>query len=375
MGDKSGIEWLRDTDGRDGATWNPIAAYDLETNKRGWFCVHKDELCLNCYAAGMNVFRGTGYDYVAQNLDKHRFEVVRDPSSQSDINWPLRATQPRRIFPCSMTDLFASWHPDEWIDEMFAVMILANWHTFIVATKEEERMARYLNDPEREACLMNAVAKVLERNAAMFQTGPPACAAMRLLHQVDEWLPIPHILMGVSVGNQKTADRRREALRSVALRGWSTWISYEPALAPVDWTGWEFIRWLASGGESGTHGRPSHPDCHRGARDWCAQNGIAYFFKQWGRYYPVGRIGDKCPSGTMLLDEDEGAFQVTLEGKILQGDATGRWPPIPPGTTEMIIISNKGNKKHNGKKAEPMLDGKHHRGFPDLRALSAHEVM
>jgi protein gp37 len=366
MGASSQIEWLRDSEGRDGSTWNPIAAYLKElvdgVAKRGWFCTHKDELCSNCYAGGMNVFRGTGLDFIAQNLDKHRFEVIRDSTSQSDINWPLRVQHPRRIFPCSMTDIFAPWHPDKWLDEMFATMILANWHDFIITTKDEDRMVRYLAHPEREALWMNAVAERFQTHKHLFNS------RMRIpcLTQREPWLPIENVLLGVSVGNQKTADKRRDYLLTMARDGWATWASYEPALAPVDWSGWEFLSWLVSGGESGQHARPSHPACHRGARDWCAANGVAYFFKQWGRFYPVGRIGDKSqPIGTTLLDEDEGAFQVTLDGRILQADARGQFPPIPPGTAEMIRILSNGRKAHNHKKAEPRLDGRCHRGYPE----------
>src|SRR3990167_1991988 len=42
---------------------------------------------------------------------------------------PLRWRTPRRIFVCSMTDLFGAWMPDEWIDRIFAVMALAPQHT------------------------------------------------------------------------------------------------------------------------------------------------------------------------------------------------------------------------------------------------------
>ncbi|MDE2596307.1 MAG: DUF5131 family protein [Sphingomonadales bacterium] len=72
--------------------------------------------------------------------------------------------------------------------------------------------------------------------------------------------------IGTTVENQTEADRRREHLRATpaALH----FVSYEPALGPVDWTGWEFIRWLISGGESGPQARPSHPDWYRAARDY-----------------------------------------------------------------------------------------------------------
>src|SRR6202012_186572 len=72
----------------------------------------------------------------------------------------------------------------------------------------------------------------------------------------------------------------------LAAQGWISFVSYEPALGPIDWSGWEFLRWLISGGESGPDARPTHPDWHRGARDFCAAHGIAYFFKQWGNWWP-----------------------------------------------------------------------------------------
>jgi protein gp37 len=63
-------------------------------------------------------------------------------------------------------------------------------------------------------------------------------------------------------------------------------VSYEPALGDVSWDGWEFIKWLVSDGESGEKARPSHPNWHIHARDFCVKNRIAYFFKQWGRWKP-----------------------------------------------------------------------------------------
>ena len=38
------------------------------------------------------------------------------------------------------------------------------------------------------------------------------------------------------------------------------------------------------GGESGQNARPSHPDWHRAARDFCAAHGIPYMFKQNGEW-------------------------------------------------------------------------------------------
>jgi protein gp37 len=97
-------------------------------------------------------------------------------------------------------------------------------------------------------------------------------------------------LLGVSVEDQTRADQRRPAMHGLADLGWHTWVSYEPALGPVDWTGWQFTGWIVSGGESGEGSRPSDADWHRGARDFCAANDIPYFFKQWGQCLPAGQM-------------------------------------------------------------------------------------
>src|SRR5690242_4829908 len=120
MGENSGIEWIRGDDGSPGATWNPVIAIDRVTGRRGSFCCHVSEGCRFCWAFKMNVFRGTGLEYIQQNLDRHRFEIITDVRSQRSIDWPLRKRKPLRIFPCSMTDLFAPWHTDEMIDRIFA---------------------------------------------------------------------------------------------------------------------------------------------------------------------------------------------------------------------------------------------------------------
>ena len=56
----------------------------------------------------------------------------------------------------------------------------------------------------------------------------------------------------------------------------------EPALEQIDWAGYEFIKWLVCGGESGPGARPMYPDWARSARDWATLNRIPFYFKQWG---------------------------------------------------------------------------------------------
>ena len=90
--------------------------------------------------------------------------------------------------------------------------------------------------------------------------------------------------LGISVENQAAADAHRKAFHAIPAA--VKFVSYEPALGPIDWTGWEFIDQLIFGGESGPGARPAHPGWFRNARDWAGEHGIARFMKQWGTWFP-----------------------------------------------------------------------------------------
>ena len=47
------------------------------------------------------------------------------------------------------------------------------------------------------------------------------------------------------------------------------------------------LDWVIVGGESGHGARPMHPDWARSLRDQCQAAGVAFFFKQWGRWAPI----------------------------------------------------------------------------------------
>jgi len=254
MGD-SKIEW---TD----ATWNPVVG-----------CTWASPGCDHCYAATMTRrLEAMGKkDYAGLTTKKHFNGVVRTLGHRLD--GPLHWEKPRRVFVNSMSDLFHKDVPFEFVDKVFAVMALTPQHTYQVLTKRPERMAEYLDR------LWKSYGR---QAAAMAGFGAPL--------KDGKCLPFPldNVWLGTSVEDQQRADERREPLERIAAAGWTTFVSYEPALGPVDWKCWEFLRWLISGGESGPKARPSHPDWHRAARDYCQFEGIAYFFKQWGEWAPAG---------------------------------------------------------------------------------------
>jgi protein gp37 len=85
-------------------------------------------------------------------------------------------------------------------------------------------------------------------------------------------------------------------------------VSYEPALGPVDFTrvrnpggessfgpmsAFSFgLSWVIAGGESGPRARPAHPDWFRSVRDQCRRAGVPFLFKQWGEWAPEPTSGD-----------------------------------------------------------------------------------
>lgn len=243
MGQKSKIQWTDDTD-------NVIVV-----KSGGWWCRMHSEGCVNCYAAQLNqnAFYGgnkLAYTGAAPELILRHEMLVRWSNQQRS----------RLHFVASMTDVFGEWVSREWQFKMLDAMAAAPKQIFQVLTK-------------RPKIMLAAV------EAWLVATGR---------HQVPK-----NIWLGCSVENQKWADIRLESMACLAGLGATTWVSYEPALGPVNWKGWGFIRQIISGGESGLGARPSHPDWHRATRDWCAQAGdVAYFFKQWGEWFPIDQMSD-----------------------------------------------------------------------------------
>ena len=384
MANRSKIEWTE-------STWTPIRArWFAPTNdggskeRVGWHCEHVSEGCRNCYAEGINRRLGTGLDFKPGNL--HRADRVGYANGESKVFLdekillqPLSWLRPRRIFVCSMTDLFASFVPDVMIDRVFAVMALCPQHILQVLTKRSERMRAYLSDPNTPGriariCVDLWIAKVVEpdNNWPVDSVGPadlPDDLVMRF------W-PLPNVWLGVSAEDQATADARVPELLATpaAIR----FVSAEPLLGPIDFTRivttdeilghreprlYEHggaasglcrepittgrLNWIIVGGESGPGARPMHPDWARLIRDQCAAAGVAFFFKQWGAWSPA---------------IDPHGF-VRSEGHSSQGAIfeDGAWTRFPRGDRH-------GDVYRVGKKlAGRLLDGVTHDGMPEVR--------
>jgi protein gp37 len=265
MGDKTKIEW---TD----ASWTPIRARNLKTGKIGWHCEHDTTGCINCYAESMNRFVGTGLPFKPGH--RKDIEIFLD---EKMLELPLHWRRKRMIFVCSMTDLFADFVSDEWIDRIFTVMAMAKNHTFQVLTKRADRMKAY--------CTNLALGK---RN-------------IRFGDNHIDW-PLPNVWLGVSAERQVEADERIPLLlqTTAAVR----FVSVEPMLGPIDLTrlgvrshhSWpenvlikhlDYLDWVIVGGESGPHARPMDPAWAASIRDQCKAAGVAFFMKQMTRKTPI----------------------------------------------------------------------------------------
>jgi protein gp37 len=350
MSTKTGIEW---TD----ATWNPI---------RG--CSPVSPGCKNCYASKIaRRFSGPGGPYeglvrinaagertdewngVLRPVNNHLLDPlkwkpvltgIRDGEGElrqkehKDGSVTVTRERPRRIFVNSMSDLFHEDLPDDERAKVFAVMSLCPQHEFQVLTKRAEIMSRLMSSIDFQTQISIEAAKLVQaywpklrmmpKGLSWNLKGLPAYVVGQLK------FPLPNVWLGVSVENQKYADERGASMAAIAARGWKTFVSYEPALGPVLWGGWEFIKWFISGGESGLDARPSHPDWHRIARDFCLENSIPFFFKQWGEYLPAMCDGPEIDGATELNCSDEPVrVGKKAAGALLDGREWHEFPEVP----------------------------------------------
>lgn len=218
---------------------------------------------------------------------------------ESELNAPLRWRKPAKVFVNSMSDLLHERIPDEFIAKAFAVMTVAQRHTFQVLTKRHARMRSLLSRPE------------------FFEE---VCGALYYLEfhpddrdsVVDRGWPLPNVWLGVSVEDQKWADIRIPALLDTpaAVR----FISAEPLLGAVDltWLGginalepdWfggpgggtgtphPLLDWVIVGGESGAGARPMAIRWVDWLVEQCQDAGVPIYVKQLGAVWARGHGAD-----------------------------------------------------------------------------------
>lgn len=291
------IEWVVNPDGSQGKSWNPVTG-----------CTKISPGCKHCYAERMSKRLAGRCGYPADEPFKVTYHHNR-------LEEPLRWRKPQNVFAVSMGDLFHEDVPDEYINQVFAVMALCPQHTFRVLTKRPKRMCQYMADNN-----------YIELNGV----------------NIGQFPPLPNVWLGVTAENQEQADKRIPLLLQTpaAVR----FVSVEPMLGPVDLGGlswvsfpypvrgdWPFhataaaagihrahvnshgavsacvgdkllgikpaemdwcrkLDWVICGGETGPGARPMHPDWVRSLRDQCQNAGVPFFFKSWGNWKPISEM-------------------------------------------------------------------------------------
>ena len=256
------IEWAEES-------WNPVTG-----------CSPISAGCQNCYARRMAQRLKGRFGYPEDDPFKVTFHIDR-------LDQPHRWKKPRRIFVCSMSDLF---HKDVKGDWMWRILDSAydspsyHRHLFLFLTKRPEKMAAEMDNWMR-------------------------CKALSSLPK-RWWL-------GITAENQQTADERIPILLQIPAA--KRFVSIEPMLGPIDLAGddggqpyFPFdneegtvtsgLDWVIVGGESGSRARPMHPDWVRSVRDQCQEARVPFFFKQWGEWeLAPWAFGDPSPLNKTIV--------------------------------------------------------------------------
>ena len=290
------IQWTNET-------WNPIRARNRETGGVGHFCVKVDPACKNCYAEPYQARVKNPIRFAAQDL-----ALVEPFLDDAVLKNPLGMRAPRMIFPCSMTDLFADFHPDEWIDRVVAVAALTPRHTYQVLTKRSERMHKYWTLwPDGSGRVNHVFVAAMHILEEMGVKRDDAIKRAQQACDVKTWPP-KNWWQGVSVGTQLGAEERITNLLRTHLH--MHWVSAEPILEYVDLTciagrlpmhpathdhynalypyATRRLDWVVVGGESGPRARVTNVDAIRRVVRDCQTHQVPVFVKQLGARPQIG---------------------------------------------------------------------------------------
>jgi protein gp37 len=322
------------------ATWNCLRGCDIVSKG-----------CTNCYAMKQaHRFSGPGCAY--EGLTKltrggpvWTGKVALVPEG---LDQPLRWRKPRRIFVNSMSDLFHEGVPFDFIAAVFGVMAATPRHTYQVLTKRPERMREFFRWAVHQdrGCegthgLLHCIACALSYEAGHHSRSTGGPLHTKHCASPDGPWPLPNVHLGVSVEDQVSADARIPLLLDTpaAVR----FVSYEPALAAVDFTqivggvfpwhppgpsvccrldaltGQEYhsaygvwhgghkaapgLNWVIVGGESGPGARPCDVQWIRATVQQCREAGTRVWVKQLGSAWARDEVPDsKWLRGRIKVD-------------------------------------------------------------------------
>lgn len=247
----------------------------------------------------------------------NHFNVTWHPDK---LDRPLHWKKPRRIFVCSMSDLFHENVPNKWRDRIFAVIGMTQRHTYQLLTKRPRNTLAYFTAPGRFRRVYD-VGYEMTISGFFGNSAKQRVERIRIEDTKDElWSKIfGNVQVGVTVCNQDELWKFDE-LRKIPTT--VRFVSFEPLLGPID-TGWISTSgyrmlsrwygpngfdetgsqperdparpdWIIVGAETGAGARPMDLDWARSIRDQCQAAGVAFFMKQVS--------GSEIPSDLMIKE-------------------------------------------------------------------------
>ena len=222
------------------STWNPVTGCDKISPG-----------CKYCYAERM----AERLQAMGQSNYKNGFALTLQPQM---LELPLQWKKAQTIFVNSMSDLFHNDIAFSFLDQIFDVIRRTPQHTYQILTKRSARMRKYF------------ASRAVPRNV---------------------WL-------GVSVENRKYGLPRIDDLRQI--KAGIRFLSIEPLLDDVGKINLRGIHWVIVGGESGPKARPMKVEWVESIQEQCEQNGVAFFFKQWGGWGADGKKRAKKNNGRIF---------------------------------------------------------------------------
>lgn len=225
-------------------TWNPVTG-----------CTKYSAGCANCYAETMaKRLQGMG-----SKRYKNGFKVTLHPEV---LDEPKKVKESSMFFVCSMADLFHKDVPCSFIEFVMMTIEDTPRHTYQLLTKRTEEMHNYF----------------------------------------ESWWGFESIPKNAWIGTTVENIEAKERI------GWLTkienapvrFLSCEPLLSDLgklDLTG---INWVIVGGESGPNARPMKKEWVLNIKRQCEEQGVPFFFKQWGTYGEDGAKRNKKANGCTI---------------------------------------------------------------------------
>ena len=242
------IEWTQ-------ASWNPTIGCDKVSSG-----------CQNCYAEVMaKRLQAIGNkDY----RDGFKFKML-----EHRLNDPLKNKKPTLYFVNSMSDLFHEKMQVEFLDSIFDIIRQTPHHQYQVLTKRPQRMQEYF-------CGKSDI----KSQKHIFGGG--------IMHEIP-----PNVWLGTTIESNKV-KHRMDWIRN--LQANIKWLSCEPLLDDLGALNLEGIHWVIVGGESGFKARAMQESWVLNIQKQCKEQGVAFFFKQWGTWGSDGIKRNKKENGALL---------------------------------------------------------------------------